>query len=104
MTESNQVGGSNAERAEGGLNPEASFAEMDRETDRRLALEAQGIPGAGMRGAGERTTGAGMASGAPAAVHGPTTGADGEADLRANLTERLRNEPGGHGAAFDRDR
>lgn len=31
--------GSNAERAEGGLNPEASFAELDKTTAARMATQ-----------------------------------------------------------------
>lgn len=100
MTDPSKVQGSNAERAEGGLNPEASFAELDGASSRRMAMEAQGIPGAGMRGQGGPSTGAGMASGAPAPIPG---GKDGQAELRANVAEQLRGAPGGKGAIFGRD-
>lgn len=99
MTDPNQVQGSNAERAEGGLNPEASFVEMDRATGRRMAMEAQGIPGAGMRGTGGPSTGAGMASGAPPM---PGTMED-QTDLRENVRARMEGDPGGKGAAFGRE-
>lgn len=41
MTDPKQIQGSNAEVAEGGLNPEDAFASLDRANSRRLAEAAK---------------------------------------------------------------
>lgn len=43
MTDPRKVQGSDAERAEAGLDPEASFAAVDEQTATRLRLEAEAI-------------------------------------------------------------
>ena len=61
----------------------------------------QGIPGAGMRGAGGPSTGAGMATGAPGPV---PTGHEQEARKHLSQVKRqLRNAPGGEGDVAGRN-
>lgn len=62
---------------------------------------AQGIPGAGMRGRGGPSTGAGMATGAPGPV--PTGGEQEAQRLETQVREQLARAPGGKGDVAGRE-
>lgn len=57
-TDPRNVRGSDADVAEAGLDPEASFAEVDEATAHRLSQEAAAVAEAGGREAGARAAGA----------------------------------------------
>lgn len=66
--------------------------------------EAEGIPGAGMRGRGGPSTGAGMASGAPEPGPGYDQAAEAKAEgFLRSVRQQLANAPGGIGATYGRD-
>ncbi|MFZ5814822.1 MAG: hypothetical protein ACOY93_05920 [Bacillota bacterium] len=73
MADPNAVQGSNADRAEAGLNPEAAFAAATPATGNRLALEVEA----------RREEGAGA--------------------LLQNVRRQLEQAPGGQGAVYGRD-